>query len=105
MPLPLYRRAIALADADEIASAIAEDSLDAALRFLDSLEATLYRLADSPGLGSRFATTNAQLMGLRHVLVDGFENHVIFYFIREEYIEVVRILHGARDLPPNLTQQ
>lgn len=38
------------------------------------------------------------LPGLRSFRVKDFANHRIFYRPREQGIEVVRVLHGARDL-------
>jgi len=42
--------------------------------------------------------TRPELEGLRSFRVEGFENHFVFYLPRESGIEVVRVLHGARDL-------
>jgi len=38
------------------------------------------------------------LSGLRSLPVQGFEKHLVFYRPPKEGIEVVRVLHGARDL-------
>ena len=32
-------------------------------------------------------------------LVKGFHNYQIYYTIEDEVIEIVRVLHGARDIP------
>jgi len=39
-----------------------------------------------------------ELEGLRCFRIRGFENHFVFYRPHESGIEVVRVLHGARDL-------
>jgi toxin ParE1/3/4 len=39
------------------------------------------------------------LEGLRLWPVPGFERHLIFYVERADYIDVLRVLHGARDIP------
>jgi toxin ParE1/3/4 len=31
--------------------------------------------------------------------VRGFERHLVFYRERDDGIEIVRVLHGARDIP------
>lgn len=39
-----------------------------------------------------------ELVGIRTWAVDGFPNHVAFYRTIEGGIEVIRVLHGARDI-------
>lgn len=39
-----------------------------------------------------------ELIGLRSWSIRAFENYLIFYFQTEAGIDVVRVLHGARDL-------
>jgi toxin ParE1/3/4 len=73
-------------------------SLQVALRFLECAEATFEILAEHPGFGRRRQFTRPELEGLRSFRVQGFENHLVFYLPRESGIEVVRVLHGARDL-------
>ena len=41
---------------------------------------------------------SARLAGLRSWPVPGFPKHLIFYRVDEDLVEVVRVLHGARDL-------
>ncbi len=36
---------------------------------------------------------------MRRCTVVGFRNHLVFYGIEGDVVEVVRILHGARDIP------
>jgi toxin ParE1/3/4 len=31
--------------------------------------------------------------------VPGFDRHLVFYVERADYIDVLRVLHGARDIP------
>jgi toxin ParE1/3/4 len=68
------------------------DSPDHADRYLDVLEGKLHLLAGAPGLG-RLHTDLAD--GLRGFPVD---EYVIFYREADDGIEVVRVLHGARDI-------
>ena len=39
-----------------------------------------------------------RLAGLRVWRVEGFEKHLVFYRTAETIVEIVRVLHGARDL-------
>jgi toxin ParE1/3/4 len=98
----ILRRKRAVEDAEEIADYIAQDNLEAAIRFLDNVESTLQQLFTAPGAGSPFESTHPELANLRFRRVKGFPLHVVFYIAHEEAIEVVRILHGARDLEGEL---
>src|SRR5215468_7197472 len=87
------------ADLLEIASFIAEDNLDAAERFVDAAEAAFTQLAALPSIGLTVPFQSALAQGLRVWRVEGFERYLIFYRPGESGIEVVRILHAARDFP------
>ncbi len=84
-------------DLDEQFAYIAIDNRDAALRFFDATRETISQLAKMPGIGS--PVQNSSLAGLRKLAVKGFNKHLIFYLTQDNYIDVVRILHAARDLP------
>jgi len=96
----ILRRPQVLLDVRELAEFIAERSLEAALRFLDSVEITITKLADGPHLGSRcrFENPAMQRLQLRHWPVQGFPKHWVFYRPLSDGIEVVRVLHLARDV-------
>ncbi len=102
MAVRIVRRPRAAADAEEIADYIAGDSLEAAIRFLENTEETIKLLANSPGLGSPFKVQYSGFANLRSSRVQGFPNHVIFYVEHADAIEIVRIIHGARDLDAEL---
>jgi toxin ParE1/3/4 len=92
-------RARALMDLDEIAEQIGLGSPRAALRFLDALDQTVTALASQPGLGSPHASDQARLREVRVRPVKKFKNYLIFYKPIAGGIEVLRVLHGARDIP------
>ncbi len=102
MTVRILRRRKAAQDAEDIADYIAKDSLRAAVRFLENTESTLKDLAASPGSGSPLESGLPELAHLRFRRVKGFPNHVIFYIDHKHAIEVVRILHGARDVDTEL---
>ena len=79
--------------------------LDVAERFLDAVEASLERLASMPLLGSPLHFANPVLAGLRRWPVESFEKHLIFYRPLPDGIEVIRVLHGSRDIPRILGEQ
>jgi toxin ParE1/3/4 len=51
-----------------------------------------------PGLGTRWASDRPRLAELRFFPVTGFPNHLLFYRPLENGLELVRVLHGARDI-------
>jgi toxin ParE1/3/4 len=81
--------------ADYLAS---EASLDTALRFYDAARTTFDKIAQNPGIGQKRETLNPRLTGLRVWRVEGFEKHLIFYRPGDDGVEIVRVLHGARDI-------
>jgi toxin ParE1/3/4 len=94
-------RVLPAADRDidgQAAYLLHEASLETALRFYDATAATFEKLAPMPGMGQRRETSNLLLAGLRVWRVDGFPNHLIFYRPIEGGIEIIRILHAARDI-------
>ncbi len=86
-------------DVDDQAAYLAEAAgLETALRFYDAVALTFGRLASTPGLGERRQSIDPRLAGLRVRRVDGFPNHLIYYQSAEDGVEVVRLLHGTRDI-------
>lgn len=85
-------------DAIDIAYHIAEDSLEAADRFADAIDAAYGQLSEMPGLGARRDYGNPKLKGLRMWPVPKFQNHLIFYRATEEELFIIRVLHGAQDI-------
>jgi len=77
---------------------IAQDNPDAADRFLDACEHTLEALAELPDVGAPRQFDNPALQGIRMWCVKGFEKHLVFYRRVEDGVDIVRILHAARDI-------
>jgi toxin ParE1/3/4 len=66
----------------------------------DSIEC----LADMPGIGRAWESPLPHLAGIRvYPMPDGFRNYLIFYRPLDDGIEVLTILHGARDLDAALS--
>jgi toxin ParE1/3/4 len=85
-------------DLDDHFAYIAENNFEAALQFFDSARSSIAQLAKMPGIGSPYPVQNLRLQGLRKWAVKDFRKHLIFYFERDDAIEVVRILYAARDI-------
>jgi toxin ParE1/3/4 len=96
---PIRIRPRASSDIDELADYIAHDNLDAAIRFMDSLQNTLELIGGQPRIGSLRYAHLPMLEGLRVLAVSGFGNHLVFYIERSTHVDVLRVLHGARDIP------
>ncbi|HEY2154518.1 MAG TPA: type II toxin-antitoxin system RelE/ParE family toxin [Isosphaeraceae bacterium] len=95
----VVRSRAAIGDLIEIAAYFAETrGPDAARRFGAAASATFKRLARMPGLGARWDERRPALAGLRVAAVEKYRNHLVFYRPIAGGIEVVRVLHGAKDL-------
>jgi len=95
----VHRRPAALRDLEESGAFIGRDSLAAELRFYEGAEATFKRLAEMPGLGrERSELAHERLRGLRSFPIRDFENWLAFHRPTPHGIDVIRVLHGARDL-------
>lgn len=88
-------------DAADICLYIAQDNPQAAERFLTAIEETSQILSATSFIGSVRYFSHPELTGLRFFLIKDFENYLLFYrtIEQEEVVEIVRIVHGARDLP------
>src|SRR5438874_2542446 len=86
-------------DVDEIAATIARDSVDQATRFYDSVASTYQMILDAPKRWPLYGLTHPRLKDLRKRSVLQFPNHLVFYRIDADMVEIVRVLHGACDLP------
>lgn len=72
-------------------------SAETATRFFAAVEDTCKQLADLPELGERLESTCETILEIRVWAVPGFRNHLIFYRPIANGVEIVRVLHGARD--------
>ena len=85
-------------DLFELADFISQDSLDAAARFLDAAESAFHLLASMPEMGTLCRFRSLEAAGVRVWSIRGFENHLLFYRPIKAGIDVVRVIHGARDI-------
>ncbi|MGH9563223.1 MAG: type II toxin-antitoxin system RelE/ParE family toxin [Terracidiphilus sp.] len=67
-------------------------------RFQDAVEETAQVLLGMPGMGTVCTFHHPRLKEIRRVPVTGFENWLVFYQVRNSDIDVIRVLHGARDI-------
>ena len=91
MPRILIRR-LASIDLADIWDFIAEDSQARADSFLDRLDQIFNSMAGNPHIGRAREELSQNLRSFP------FGHYVIFYLALPDGIEIVRVLHGARDL-------
>lgn len=84
----------ALQDLEEIHDFIASESPAAALKLINLLEKKCKSLAKSPLMGRTRTELAPRLRSLP------FGHYIIFYRPFLEGIEVIRVLHGAREIWP-----
>ena len=88
----ILKRPEAQNDLDEIWWFIAQDSPDNADKFLDRIQDSCLTLADFPKMG---VSRNEIKNSLRSQPIS---NYLIFYFPIEDGIDIIRIIHGSRDI-------
>ena len=90
----ILRTSQAHLDLVEIAVRIAGEHPTAADRWLDLIDKKCQLLARMPELGRKRPDLARELRSLP------VGNYVIFYRPMDDGIQVIRVLHGVRDLPP-----
>jgi toxin ParE1/3/4 len=75
-----------------------KSSPEVATRFFEASYRAFNDLLQMPGMGAPHPHSSPRLAGLRRWPVPGFRSYLIFYREADEGIEVLRVLHGARDL-------
>ena len=101
----VHRRPGARRDLLEAFVHIGRNSVPAARRFLEAAEQTFQRLAGMPGIGTRYDPDTPALSELRYFPVAKFPKYLVFYRPTPDGIEIVRVLHGARDLATILADE
>ncbi len=99
------KRTQAERDIEECFVYIGEENLDAGVRFLVAAEESLEFLAKMPLIGSPRQFRSSRLRNVRVWPVKGFEDHLIFYKPTDDGIEVLRVLHGKRDIEDILSDE
>jgi toxin ParE1/3/4 len=88
-----------------VAYYVREGSPAAARRFREQAEATFERLRDMPGIGARYELEHPALADLRFLPICRFRKFSVFYRPTTDGIEVMRVLHGARDIHKILAEE
>ena len=78
---------------------IGADSPSAAEQLVDAVEATVGFLIENPSAGRERGFRTEAARDVRSWPVRSFQDYLLFYRVEEDALVVVRIVHGARDLP------
>jgi toxin ParE1/3/4 len=99
MKAVVRRRHRSRQDLIEIFRYLARDaSFTTARRFLAEAEAAFGRLAEMPGIGTRYEPESLSFPEIRFFPITRFKKYVVFYTPITGGIDIIRILHGARDI-------
>jgi toxin ParE1/3/4 len=90
------RRPLAALDILDVWDHIADDDMVAADRWVDALDTAFSRLATQPLMGRARPELAPNLRSFP------FRRHVIYYVPLPDGIDVVRVLHSARDVDDDL---
>jgi toxin ParE1/3/4 len=81
---------------------IAEDNPDAAERFVTAAEAAFELLRQHPRIGR---LRSFSVPGVRSWVIPDFQNYLVFYLPTGAEIQILAVLHGARDLASALAHR
>lgn len=96
-------RTVADQDVDDaIDYYLGEDAIDAARNFVDELEEAYAHISRHAAAGSPRYAHELNLPGLRCWPVTRFP-YLVFYFERDDVVDVWRVLHAQRDIPTSMT--
>lgn len=93
------RRPLAATDILDIWNYIADDSVEQADRWVDRLDEMLALIATQPLMGRARVELDAEVRSL------SFGRYVIFYVPINDGIDVLRVLHSARDIDAMFSDQ
>jgi toxin ParE1/3/4 len=113
MTFKIFVTPLASIDIEDIVAYLAISNSDVALDFFDAVRITFADLARNPNIGVAYTSRDPALQNLRRWPVKGFDSYLIFYINAGDSlgerlgqrVEIVRVLHGKRDLEFALNQQ
>ena len=83
----------AVRDLATILEYIKKDNPDAALRLINEIDETILKLEDFPYMGVVPKDIRLKSLNYRMLII---ENYLVFYIIKNDIVEIRRILHGKR---------
>jgi toxin ParE1/3/4 len=98
----IVERPRARQELEDLAVSIGRDRPLAARRFLAAARKLYGTLAAMPLMGSVWQSENPRFAGVRYFAIPRYPKYVIFYRPLADEVEILHVLHGARDLGPLL---
>ena len=89
-------------DLREIALRISEDNPKATDRFFTATKAAFELLQSHPRLGR---LRSFSLLGVRSWLIPDFKNYIVFYLPTATEVQILAVVHGARDVSTVMEQR
>jgi toxin ParE1/3/4 len=77
---------------------LSKGSVDAAEQFLELAEATFAQLLIVPRIGKSVDFVLDRMGEVHQWRIKNFQDYLVFYRVQDEHIEILRVLHGSRDL-------
>jgi toxin ParE1/3/4 len=94
----ILKTSLFLKDYREIVLRLGEANPDAGERFCNAVESAFKLLTENPQIGRIAGFPSAPK--IRRRVLHPFPNYSIYYEARPNEILLIRMLHGARDVPP-----
>ena len=105
MSRAILKRPQAERDIEEAFVFIGADDFDSGLDFLFAVEQSLEFIAANPLVGSRRSFAVPGLKNVRMWRIKSYEKYLIFYLVHDQAIELLRLVHSARDYRRVLDEQ
>ena len=80
-------------DLTDILEYIKKDNPSAALKLINEIDETISKLEESPKMGVIPKDLRLKIVNYRMLFIG---NHLVFYTVTNNYLEIRRILHGKR---------
>ena len=94
----ISKRPQVIRDLIDIATYIAENNIDSSDEFLNAAEETFKQLGQMPLVGKQCQFSDPRLQNVRSLGVKGFRKYLIFYQTTARGVEIMRIIHGSRNI-------
>jgi len=104
MTSKLIIRDRATQDLRQQANYILANGTTAAERYLEMAEKTFMQLLQNPRIGKVVGFVPDRMGEVRQWRIKAFTDYLVFYRVDDDRIEILRVLHGARDLAEILSQ-
>jgi len=96
--LDLHIRPVASQDIDEIVDYFALVNTQAAQDFVNDLQSCFALLSENAKIGVQREYRAKALASMRMFPLKKFSSYLVFYMADDQTIDIVRVLHGKRDI-------